>query len=129
MFVSYEQGRNGFVTLIADYNPFQAPHGGPNFYPLNTRATYDIHITNDGDATEDITFRFRPTQSNPRIGIRTGPPDDEVGVPTALPHIFAFDEGNNEDIFVNVERSYYLQVIRGGVNDPGRQIGFATTRE
>ena len=121
MFRSYEPGREGFVTLLANYNPLQAPHGGPNFYPLNPRAAYDIHITNDGDVVEDITFRFRPIQSDPRISILTGPQGEQIGVPTALPHVFAFgidDEGNVEDSLVNTERSYYLQVIRGGVNGP-----------
>ena len=37
-------GREGFVTLIANYQPLQDPYGGPNYFPLNPEAAYDIHI-------------------------------------------------------------------------------------
>ena len=30
MFKSFEPGRSGFVTLVANYQPLQAPSGGPN---------------------------------------------------------------------------------------------------
>ena len=53
MFRSYEDGRGDFVTIIANYNPLQDPYGGPNYFPLDSNAQYDIHITNDGDAVED----------------------------------------------------------------------------
>ncbi|HYF17270.1 MAG TPA: DUF4331 family protein, partial [Ramlibacter sp.] len=32
MFRSYETGRQDFVTILANYQPFQDPQGGPNFY-------------------------------------------------------------------------------------------------
>ena len=59
MFRSYEPGREGFVTLIANYLPLQDSYGGPNYFTLDPDAVYDIHIDNDGDAREDMTFRFR----------------------------------------------------------------------
>src|SRR4029079_14476974 len=59
MFRSYESGRSGYVTLIANYLPLQDAYGGPNYFTLDPDAVYDIHIDNDGDAIEDITFRFR----------------------------------------------------------------------
>src|SRR5262245_8473581 len=57
MFRSYEPGRDGFVTLIANYLPLQDPYGGPNYFTLDPEAAYDIHIDNNGDAIEDMTFR------------------------------------------------------------------------
>ncbi len=59
MFRSYEEGRDGFVTLIANYIPLQDPYGGPNYFPLDPSAASDIHITNNGDVEEDLTFRFQ----------------------------------------------------------------------
>ena len=47
------------VTLIANYIPFQAPDGGPNFYEFGDDVAYDIHISNRGKAEPDITYRFR----------------------------------------------------------------------
>lgn len=58
MFRSYEPGRAGFVTFIANYQPIQAPYGGPNYFTMDEDALYEIHIDNDGDAVEDITYSF-----------------------------------------------------------------------
>ena len=66
MFMSYEGvddkgagGRAGYVTLISNYQPLQAPYGGPNYFKMDPNALYEIHIDNNGDAKEDITFQFR----------------------------------------------------------------------
>src|ERR1700674_236901 len=47
------------VTIIANYVPLQSPGGGPNFYEFGDDVQYDIRIDNDGDAEEEITYRFR----------------------------------------------------------------------
>ncbi|MGQ0528611.1 MAG: DUF4331 domain-containing protein [Panacagrimonas sp.] len=59
MFRSYENGRNGFVTLIANYQPLQDSYGGPNYFTMDPDALYEIHVDNNGDAIEDLTFQFR----------------------------------------------------------------------
>ncbi len=48
-----------FVTLIANYVPLQIPSGGPNFAQFGDDVRYEIHIDNDGDAKQNITYRFR----------------------------------------------------------------------
>ena len=55
------------VTLIANFIPFEAPYGGPNFFKFDDNVLYEIMIDNDGDAVEDITFQFRfhTTYQNP----------------------------------------------------------------
>ncbi|HEY7048554.1 MAG TPA: DUF4331 domain-containing protein [Jatrophihabitantaceae bacterium] len=55
-FVSPE--RPGYVTLIANFIPFEEPNGGPNFYPFATDATYNIKVDSNGDAKPDATFRW-----------------------------------------------------------------------
>ena len=57
-FNSYEEGRGDYVTFIANYIPLQDAYGGPNYFAMDPDATYSIHIDNDGDAIEDITFAF-----------------------------------------------------------------------
>ena len=54
------------VTMIANWQPFEEPNGGPNFYPFATMAAHDINIDNDGDAKADITYRwtFTTTRQN-----------------------------------------------------------------
>ena len=49
------------VTLISNFIPFQDPNGGPNFYPFDPNVVYAIHIDNNGDAVEDITYEWRFT--------------------------------------------------------------------
>ncbi len=57
-FRSYEPGRSDFVTLIANFYPFQEPGGGPIYFPLNEDGLYEIMVDNNGDAREDVTFQF-----------------------------------------------------------------------
>ncbi len=57
-FRSYEPGRGQFVTLIANFQPFQEPGGGPNYFTMDPDALYEIMIDNNGDAKEDVTFQF-----------------------------------------------------------------------
>src|SRR5579864_1273800 len=59
MFRSYEPGRSGYVTFIANYNPLQDAYGGPNFFSLDPAATYDIKIDNVGDALAHLDFQFK----------------------------------------------------------------------
>jgi hypothetical protein len=72
MFRSYETGRQDYVTLIANYIPFQDPQGGPNFYPFDQKALYEIHIDNNGDGKSDITFQFRFKNTSKRTTLKIG---------------------------------------------------------
>ena len=56
-FVSTQDSND--VVLIANYLPFETPAGGPNFYEFGDDVLYQIHVDNDGDGLEDISFRFR----------------------------------------------------------------------
>ncbi|MGL4319705.1 MAG: DUF4331 family protein, partial [Paracoccaceae bacterium] len=63
MFRSFSSARiaergAGYVTMIANYVPLQAPYGGPNYFALDNDAIYEIHVDNNGDAEEDLTFQF-----------------------------------------------------------------------
>jgi hypothetical protein len=79
MFRSYEPGRENFVTLIANYNPLQDAYGGPNYFSLDPSARYRIHIDNDGDSVEDLTFEFRFTLYNNDISLDIG--GQQVAIP------------------------------------------------
>ena len=64
------------VTIIANYIPLEQPAGGPNFYNFSEAGIYEIHIDNNGDAKEDITyqFQFRTDVRNPMTFLyNTGP--------------------------------------------------------
>ncbi len=58
-FRSIPADRAGFVTLIANYIPFQDPSGGPQFYRFDDSVLYEIHVDNTGDGLPDISYQFR----------------------------------------------------------------------
>jgi hypothetical protein len=47
------------LTIIANYIPLQQPGGGPNFHPFDSSVRYTIHIDNNGDAKDDVTYTVR----------------------------------------------------------------------
>jgi hypothetical protein len=64
------------VTMIASFNPFEDPAGGPNFFRFGDNVLYEIKIDNNGDGVEDITYQFRFTSQvvNPNTFLyATGP--------------------------------------------------------
>ncbi len=79
MFRSYEAGRQDYVTMMANYVPFQDPQGGPNFYPFDQKGLYEIHIDNNGDGKEDITFQFRFKNTSKATTLKIG--DKDVLIP------------------------------------------------
>jgi len=80
LFRSYERGRSDFVTMIANYQPFQEPYGGPNYYTLDPNAVYDINVDNQGTGRPAMTFRFRFNNKNNGLSLNVGGKD----VPVAL---------------------------------------------
>lgn len=109
MFRSYETGREGFVTLIANYLPLQDAYGGPNYFDLDEDAIYEIHIDNDGDAVEDLTFRFEPEDRFNDIQLAVGDSGAEEMVSVPLKNIGdATVDGN-----VQAQQQYSVKIIRG----------------
>jgi hypothetical protein len=47
------------VTLVANYIPLEEPAGGPNFAKFDDSVLYELHVDNDGDGAEDLTYQFR----------------------------------------------------------------------
>jgi len=111
LFRSYEAGREAFVTLVADYLPLQDPYGGPNYFTLDPDARYEIKVDNDGDAREDITFRFRFRNTRKNIALPIGPPGQQVSVPVPVINVGQIAAGDTAAL--NVIESYTVEVIRG----------------
>jgi hypothetical protein len=64
------------VTLIANYIPLEEPAGGPNFAKFGDDVLYALHVDNDGDGEDDVTyqFQFRTQVRNPNTFLyNTGP--------------------------------------------------------
>ena len=107
MFRSYEAGRSEFVTLIANYLPLQDAYGGPNYFKLDPNAVYEIHIDNNGDAKEDISFQFRFKNTLKGKTLSIGGKD--VAIP--LTQFGGVSDPNASTL--NVNETFTLDVVRG----------------
>jgi len=128
MFNSYETGRAGYVTIIANYQPLQDAYGGPNYFQMDPDALYEIEIDNTGDGVEDLTFQFQFNQTltnltvNPNPGSAGGTPDAGGGIALVISYP---DGGSAQTVHVpflnvgpipanlNVTETYTAGVVAG----------------
>lgn len=120
MFRSYEPGREDTVTLIANYLPLQDAYGGPNYFDLEDDAQYEIHIDNDGDAVEDITFRFEFTDVVQNLAVPVGNRNIEV----PLKNIGGIGPGASDTGNLNARQTYQLTLVRGKTHPTSKRFGF-----
>lgn len=112
MFRSYEPGRSGYVTLIADYIPFQDPQGGPNFFPFDPTARYAINIDNSGDGRADLSFVFRFKTTSKQQALTVGgkkvkiPLIQSNTIPTSI-----------NPVSLNVRETYSVAIVRPDADD------------
>jgi Domain of unknown function (DUF4331) len=107
MFRSYEPGRENFVTILANYIPFQDPQGGPNFYMFDPNALYEIHIDNNGDAVEDLTLQFRFSNTSKDAALTVG------GKATKVPLINSGPITGVNPATLNVRETYTVNLVTG----------------
>jgi hypothetical protein len=85
------------TTIVANFIPFQEPAGGPNFYTFAEDAQYDLRVDSDGDALEDMIFRYTF-----ETHVKNG-------------KTFLYNTGVVEDLHdkeLNVTQTYDLEAIR-----------------
>lgn len=123
MFRSY--GPNALpdsVTLIANYQPLQDAYGGPNYFTMDPNALYEIHVDNNGDTREDITFQFRFENTFRAASLPIGPLDDNdvpADIPIALTNVGPAGDastvgpGVDDNAGLNVVENYRVTVVRG----------------
>jgi hypothetical protein len=107
MFNSYEAGRAGYVTLIANYLPLQDPQGGPNYFFLDDNALYEISIDNTGTGVADLTFQFRFTTTTQGLSVTAG----TKSIPVPLINIGPVSASSTAS--QNVAQSYTLTLVTG----------------
>ena len=96
MFVSPTNANK--LVLIANVNPLEPPGGGPNFYRFDDNVLYEIHIDNEGDGEEDITYQWRFTTTY------------------AYPDTFLHNIGAiNVSANLNMIQTYTVTMIKDGV--------------
>jgi hypothetical protein len=107
LFNSYEPGRTGYVTVIASYQPFENPQGGPNYYTMDPNALYEILIDNTGAGKEALTFQFRFTTVDSGLTVKAG----TKNIPVPLTNIGPVT-GTGSAV-QNVAETYTVTLVRG----------------
>ena len=92
------------VTIVANYIPLEEPAGGPNFNTFDDDVRYEIHVDNNGDAVDDVTyqFRFKTHQKSGKDGVSS----------------FLYNNGpitSLTDSNLLVRQTYSVTRIKGGV--------------
>ena len=131
MFNSYEAGKTGAVTLIANYVPLQDAYGGPNYFSMDPNALYEIHVSNSGSGKEDITFQFRfsntVADNGNGISLNVGPAGNTKKV--AIPLRQAGD--GSVDGNLSYTENYTLTMVTGdrrtGTSTPIKNANGGTT--
>jgi len=115
LFNSYETGRAGYVTILANYIPLQDPYGGPNYFALDPAGLYEIKIDNTGDAVEDLTFQFQFTNTlgnnNAGIALNVGATGSTDSIPIPLKQAGTISAASNANL--NFNETYTLTVVSG----------------
>jgi Domain of unknown function (DUF4331) len=125
LFNSYETGRADYVTVLANYQPLQAAYGGPNYFKMDPNALYEIHIDNNGDAKEDLTFQFRFQNNFKGITLPIG--GQNIGIPLTQ----AGQVNAPNSAALNVNEKFSLTLVRGdrrtGTTSVVTQVGTGAT--
>jgi hypothetical protein len=111
LFNSYEAGRTGYVTMIASYQPFENPQGGPNYYTMDPTALYEISIDNTGSGKEALTFQFRFQTNEAGLTVMAG----TKSIPVPLVNIgpLATAAGAPVTSAQNVNEAYTVTLVKG----------------
>jgi Domain of unknown function (DUF4331) len=117
VFKSYEPGRSGFVTILANYIPLQDAYGGPNYFNLDNDAVYEIHIDQNGDAREDLTFQFKFNDLNKNIALNI----NGKKMPIPLVNIGPTTDVNGAAL--NATQTFTVTALRGPRRNP-TGVGF-----
>jgi hypothetical protein len=78
-FVSYDNPNN--VTFILNVDPLLEPANGPNYFPFDPNVLYEMHVDNDRDGLDDVTFQFRFTTQIRQPNLFTGFVGGIAGIP------------------------------------------------
>jgi hypothetical protein len=137
-FRSTEGGRENFVTLIANFIPFEAPSGGPHFYKFDDTVLYEIKIDNTGDGIEDVSyqFQFTNTVSNPDIVLGMAAPNEALQGKGGIQPLITSpnDPDFNEMQTYTVTRVDRMgrgkgKMLAHGLSTPPCNVGIRTTPE
>jgi hypothetical protein len=105
-FVSYDNPNN--VTFILNVDPLLEPANGPNYFPFDPNVLYEMHVDNDQNGLDDVTFQFRFATQIRQPALFTG----FVGGIAGIPQITALSGTGSEGL--SLRQTYTVTMVRHG---------------
>jgi hypothetical protein len=105
-FVSYDNPN--YVTFILNVDPFLEPSNGPNYFPFDPSVLYEMHVDNNQDGLDDVTFQFRFTTQINEPNLFTG----FVGGLAAIPQITSLSGPGSEGL--SLSQTYTVTMVKNG---------------
>jgi hypothetical protein len=105
-FVSYDDPTK--VTFILNVDPLLEPANGPNYFPFDPNVLYEMHVDNDQDGLDDITFQFRFNTQINLPTVFTG----FVGGIDGIPQITSLSGPGSEGL--SLRQTYTVTMIKKG---------------
>jgi len=119
------------VTILANVVPGEDPAAGPNWYTFSPGARYNLKIDTNGDAREDVTYRFQfHTKTGPYFLGDTAQPFTVTRIAGGKSTVVARGTTPPNDIGPRSTPSYHGLVTKSIVSfDGGRSQAFAGQRD
>ena len=105
-FVSYDNPNN--VTFILNVDPLLEPANGPNYFPFDPTVLYEMHVDNNQDGLDDVTFQFRFNTQVNDPNLFTG----FVGGIAGIPQITSLSGPGSEGL--SLSQTYTVTMVKNG---------------
>jgi hypothetical protein len=105
-FVSYDNPNK--VTFILNVDPLLEPANGPNYFPFDPNVLYEMHVDNNQDGLDDVTFQFRFKTQIGQPSLFTG----YVGAIAGFPQITSLSGPGSEGL--SLSQTYTVTMIKNG---------------
>ena len=105
-FVSYDDPTK--VTFILNVDPLLEPANGPNYFPFDPNVLYEMHVDNNQDGLDDVTFQFRFNTEIRQPNLFTG----FAGGIAGIPQITSLSGPGAEGL--SLRQTYTVTMIKNG---------------
>ncbi len=98
------------VTFILNVDPLLEPANGPNYFPFDPNVIYEMHVDNNQDGRDDVTFVIRFTTQIRQPNLFTGFAGGIAGIPPITSLSGAGSQG------LSLSQNYTVTMIKNGVS-------------
>lgn len=107
-FVSYDNPN--MVTFILNVDPLLEPSNGPNYFPFDPSVIYVMHVDNNQDGLDDVTFKIHFTTQIRQPDLFTGFAGGIAGIPPITSLSGSGSQG------LSLRQGYTVTMVKNGVS-------------